>query len=416
MFDSRLVRHITTSTALSLTIGMWAGTATPSLSQSSISESQGSPVEVAQAVAFSDIGGNLYEAEIIKAAQLGFIAGPGDGTFRPNNTVTREQAVSIILSYLDVTDADLAGVSNPFRDVPGDRWSEAKIAFAAENGIVAGRGNGRFDPTATVTRAELMAMLSNAHVWRGGEGSSGAPNFDFSDISGHWAEGTVLGMSSMCGGVARPLNERGNSFAPNTGATRAYTAAAIVRLADCQAYESGTASADTGAGAANPSGTSGTIPPENVATTQGLGALNQSQVNELLAAHNRYRSEVGVSSLTWSADLSLSAQQWADQLASTGSFEHSTGNGYGENLALNSNPSLTVLVDQWGAEKADYIPGVPFSQASTGGVIGHYTQIVWRDTTEVGCGVAIGSYQGFDATFLVCQYNPPGNYSNQVPY
>lgn len=83
------------------------------------------------------------------------------------------------------------------------------------------------------------------------------------------------------------------------------------------------------------------------------------------------------------------------------------------------------MVDGWGREKQYFVPNVPFdvgttkttpSKISTTGNwydVGHYTQIIWRDTKEVGCGYA--DRQGtFDV--LVCQYNPPGNYPGQKVY
>lgn len=208
--------------------------APPSFSQTDTSQTNAAPPQLAQASSsFSDINGNIYQAEILRAASLGFIAGPGDGTFRPNNTVTREQAVSIILAAMGVDDNQLIGIPNPFRDVPSTRWSTGKIAYAAQNNIVAGRGPGVFDPTATVTRAELMAMLKNVADQSFSGRTIGTP-IAFADTAGHWANDPITYMSSYCG-VATPLNERGASFAPNIGATRAFTAAAIVRLHDCSA-------------------------------------------------------------------------------------------------------------------------------------------------------------------------------------
>jgi len=46
------------------------------------------------------------------------------------------------------------------------------------------------------------------------------------------------------------------------------------------------------------------------------------------------------------------------------------------------------------------------------GMCGHYTQIVWRDTKELGCGVA----RGGDREIWVCDYSPPGNYQGRLPY
>jgi uncharacterized protein YkwD len=136
------------------------------------------------------------------------------------------------------------------------------------------------------------------------------------------------------------------------------------------------------------------------------GPTPSHQIQEILAAHNKYRAEVGVPPLQWSDSLAASAQQWADHLASTGTFVHS---GSGENLAeaTSGSMSLTQLVDMWGEERKYYKAGV-FPDVSTNGnweSVGHYTQIIWRNTTHVGGGLASGN--GNDV--LVCHYDPAGN-------
>ncbi|NJN22079.1 MAG: hypothetical protein HC812_13970 [Leptolyngbya sp. RL_3_1] len=534
-YSKQTQRRLVTGLALSLTVGLWAGsTAAPSFGEAA------SPTALAQANStFSDIGGHLYQAEILRAASLGFIAGPGDGTFLPNNTVTREQAVSIILSATGVTDDQLVGIPNPFQDVPANRWSASKIAYAARNNIVAGRGPGVFDPTATVTRAELMAMLKNVADTTFSGRTVGTPTA-FSDTSGHWASDTIAYLSSYCG-VATPLNERGTGFAPNVGATRAFTAAAIVRLYDCggvpasgtptqanttpppsttppvvSTYQSFslapgfsptpvTGGGISGGGSPVPSAcgfggdinlagapdhiltvtqpfnylrinvtsdadvslvmqnvqtgvltcvddSGGTLLPQfasalatgtyhlwvgdfapntgfpyDIAITElspgaaANSAATSAFAQELLTAHNRYRTAVGAANLTWSSALATTAQQWADQLATNGgSLNHSDRsqrNGAGENLAAGGPPdaySLTDLVNLWGAEQRYFISGLPFPAVSITGNwadVGHYTQMIWRNTTEVGCGVAIGGGQ----EILVCHYNPPGNVTGQQP-
>lgn len=139
------------------------------------------------------------------------------------------------------------------------------------------------------------------------------------------------------------------------------------------------------------------------------GAPN-AQAQEILAAHNRYRSEVGVTRLQWSDRLAASAQQWANNLAATGTFQHS---GAGENLAQGSTGffSVTQLVDMWGGEKQHFRNGTFPNVSNTGNWadVGHYTQVVWKNTTEVGCGLASGN--GNDV--LVCHYNPAGNVTGQ---
>jgi len=132
-------------------------------------------------------------------------------------------------------------------------------------------------------------------------------------------------------------------------------------------------------------------------------------VQEILAAHNRYRAEVGAPPLQWSDDLAGTAKQWADHLASIGRLEHSMPPGEGQNLASGSSSQFTLsqLVDMWGNEKQFYKPG-NFPDVSTSGNwpdVGHYTQMIWRNTTHVGGAVSTGN--GND--FLVCNYSPAGN-------
>ena len=144
--------------------------------------------------------------------------------------------------------------------------------------------------------------------------------------------------------------------------------------------------------------------------SSGSSSSPGGMAEEMLNAQNRYRAEMGVPPLQWSGDLAASAQQWVDHLAATGTFEHS---GAGENLAQGTSGaySVTKLVDLWGNEKQYFVQGT-FPNVSNSGKwsdVGHYTQMIWRNTTQVGCGLASGN--GNDV--LVCHYNPAGNVTGQ---
>ncbi len=140
--------------------------------------------------------------------------------------------------------------------------------------------------------------------------------------------------------------------------------------------------------------------------------------DEILAAHNSYRKEVGVRPLTWSDDLASHAQEWADYLASLGGEElpHSENTDEGENLWMGTQGSFTntQMVDSWGEEKENFVEGTFPNVSSTGNSddVSHYTQVVWRNTKEVGC--AIASAGGND--ILVCRYSPPGNFEGEAVY
>ena len=202
------------------------------------------PPEVPEAPAFRDVAGDLYAAEIQQAIELGFISGfPEDNTFRPQNSLTREQLVSIVIEALDaLPDVDLdvptQARSSPYRDVGATRWSAPKIQFARDNNIVSGYQDGSFRPAQPVTRAELMAVLRRAAEYgRSLQGlepelSSTESPFSFTDTGGHWASGLIEQMSTYCG-VASPLNETGRNFAPNQAARRNYATAATLRMLRC---------------------------------------------------------------------------------------------------------------------------------------------------------------------------------------
>ncbi|HLO50527.1 MAG TPA: DUF3747 domain-containing protein [Kamptonema sp.] len=128
--------------------------------------------------------------------------------------------------------------SNPYSDVDASRWSAAKIKFARDNKIVSGYEDGTFKPEQTVTRAEMMAVLRKAAEF-GLTLQGQKPNLspqqpvkNFSDTQNHWAASTISQMSGYCS-VASPLNESGNQFFPDAGAKRNYAAAATLRMLNC---------------------------------------------------------------------------------------------------------------------------------------------------------------------------------------
>ena len=147
-------------------------------------------------------------------------------------------------------------------------------------------------------------------------------------------------------------------------------------------------------------------------------AEQNSIAQEILNAHNQYRAEVGVPPLTWSDTLANHAQEWADYLASLGgTLQHSQNTGEGENLWMGASGyfSYTQMIESFGNEKQYFIGGTFPNVSSTGKWqdVGHYTQVVWRNTTEVGCAIAT-SANGND--ILVCRYSPPGNFLGQAAF
>lgn len=144
----------------------------------------------------------------------------------------------------------------------------------------------------------------------------------------------------------------------------------------------------------------------------------------VLAAHNRWREAVSAPPLTWSGHLAQTAQSWADYLSSNGGclIQHSNS-GYGENIfqvaaicwsdgrSEVQKKTVADIIDGWASEETYY--DYPTNSCAEGFLCGHYKQIVWKNTKEVGCGVAVCPSK---KQIWVCHYNPPGNVAGQRPY
>ena len=137
----------------------------------------------------------------------------------------------------------------------------------------------------------------------------------------------------------------------------------------------------------------------------------------LLAAHNRERAQANVRPLIWSETLEAEARDWAVELIDSGRFAHDPRpHGHGENLWMGWGDRVFTpedMVGDWIAERRDYRPGVFPDVSRTGDwvAVGHYTQLIWRGTTHVGCAVATRG----DRSILACRYSPPGNIDGQRP-
>lgn len=151
-----------------------------------------------------------------------------------------------------------------------------------------------------------------------------------------------------------------------------------------------------------------------------------AQADEILQVHNAERAEIGNPPLSWSESLAADAQSYAQHLATLGRLVHCneaeaglTGaaaaacNAQGENLMSGSPPPVNEVkeVQLMAAEEKNNIPS-GFTGASylLKPAIGHYTQMVWKNTREVGCG----SSQTATKWFFVCRYSPYGNIRGQM--
>ena len=153
--------------------------------------------------------------------------------------------------------------------------------------------------------------------------------------------------------------------------------------------------------------------------------LTQQQAQQMVNYHNQKRAEVGNGNVSWSTQISQYAQQRADQIARTKQLAHlpQGQNPYGENLASGGSTGGGVVYtvinacDGWYSEKAKMPRNartMTFDLFNKG--VGHYTQMVWKGSTQIGAGISQYQQGAFTMTVVVCCYNPPGNVINQAIY
>ena len=142
----------------------------------------------------------------------------------------------------------------------------------------------------------------------------------------------------------------------------------------------------------------------------------QNSPQDFVDLHNAARSAVGVGPVSWDDNVAAFAQSYAAQRAGDCALQHSSGSGYGENIFVGgagADWSASDAVGLWVAEKQWYDHGSNSCSAPPGQSCGHYTQVVWRDSTTIGCARVVCNNGG---VFITCNYNPPGNFVGQSPY
>ncbi len=204
--------------------------------------------------------------------------------------------------------------------------------------------------------------------------------------------------------------------------------------------------ADAGHPEAGRSTTTDAAGTDDAESDDASGASGETgRLEGMTAAHNAVRAMVSTQpalpDLTWSPTLAAYAQAWATQLASSPTTcanpQHRSGadlqaKNYGENLAAFSGRGIAgnvstaqQAVDGWSAEvmcwKYGTIQGTEQCNMSCTNMLnsdgcGHYTQVVWRKSLELGCGVATCQNGMYTEDIWICNYSPAGNVIGQAPY
>ena len=159
---------------------------------------------------FADVSTDAYYYEAVKwAAKKGITGGTGDGTFNPNGSCTRAHIVTFLWRAAG-SPAPKSTVS--FADVPAGSYYAKAVAWAVENGITLGTGDGTFSPNATCTRAQSVTFLYRAL------GTAPTTVNGFTDVTADafYADAVAWAVES---GVTNGTSA--STFSPNNGCTRA---------------------------------------------------------------------------------------------------------------------------------------------------------------------------------------------------
>ena len=167
---------------------------------------KGSFVEEAPMQIFKDVPVDAYYYEAVKwAAEKGITGGVGNGLFAPNQPCTRAQIVTFLWRA--------AGSPAPknmssFADVPADAFYAKAVAWAVENGITGGTGDGKFSPDATCTRAQSVTFLYRA---AGSPKVSGSAEFGDVATNAYYADAVAwAAKNGITGGIGGGLFGSGN--------------------------------------------------------------------------------------------------------------------------------------------------------------------------------------------------------------
>ncbi|NOU66482.1 glycoside hydrolase [Paenibacillus sp. LMG 31461] len=170
---------------------------------------------------FTDVQKHWAQADVLNAANRGWMLGTAADTFAPDAALTRAEAATIIVRVLGLESA--AAASAAFKDVPATHWASQSIGIAQQNGLMQGISNDRFAPDQSMTREQMSVLLSRA--LKLATPASGVAK-TFTDVpASSWSAEAIAAMSSR--GLVDGFE--GGTFRPLASLTRAQMAALLSR-------------------------------------------------------------------------------------------------------------------------------------------------------------------------------------------
>ena len=186
------------------------------------------PVDPTPEATFTDVSETAwYKNSVDYAVEHGLMNGTGTNTFEPESTMTRAMLVTVLWRYAN---APKPG-ANPFTDVPNGKWYTDAVAWAAENGVVNGVGDGKFEPDGSVTREQMATILYRYAQKVGIDTSKHTELSAFPDASRVSAYARAPMQWIVAEGVIGGSRENGQDWLnPQGNATRAEVATILMRF------------------------------------------------------------------------------------------------------------------------------------------------------------------------------------------
>lgn len=180
-----------------------------------------------EAEATSDIKGHWAEDRIGLLISEGIIAGYPDGTFKPNNDITREEASKIVSEYV----GERKTGSVELKDIAGI-WSEDYIKHLYLEKIVNGYLDGTFKPKNNIIRSEFATMVYN-YLKKSGDIEENYKSVDFRDTRGHWAKESIDAVANL--GYIKGYPDK--TFKPDEPISRAEVSSIIALMIEDRVFE-----------------------------------------------------------------------------------------------------------------------------------------------------------------------------------
>ena len=186
------------------------------------------PVDPTPEATFTDVSETAwYKNSVDYAVEHGLMNGTGTNTFEPESTMTRAMLVTVLWRYAG---APKPG-ANPFTDVPNGKWYTDAVAWAAENGVVNGVGDGKFEPDGSVTREQMATILYRYAQKVGIDTSKHTELSAFPDANRVSAYARAPMQWIVAEGVIGGSRENGQDWLnPQGNATRAEVATILMRF------------------------------------------------------------------------------------------------------------------------------------------------------------------------------------------